>query len=194
MPRIGRQTGVAARRFGSSAGVPDSRTVPAPRTTSRLLLLVAVATAALAAGCAAANLDVTSPVPLPLDRVSLTIRDGTGGDMSADELRGFKRIVTRALLAAGIEVVPSPKQHTARVVGTVESWEPGIRALRLVSRYGFGTGDLDTVWDVQDGSSDSLASCRIDGSVSTGTFGGSFQDVQQEASEALVRFLRGGIR
>ena len=164
------------------------------RATPRLLVLTVVSAALLAVGCAAANLDVTSPVPLPLDRVSLTVRDATGGDMSEDELRGFRRIVTRALLAAGIEVLPSPKKHTARVVGTVERWDPGIRALRMVSRYGFGTGGLDTVWDVRDGASGSLASCRIDGSVSTGTFGGSFEDVQQEAGEALVRFLRGGIR
>lgn len=168
--------------------------MPAPSTTSRRLFLLILGTAALAAGCAAANLDVTSPVPLRLDRVSLTIRDATGGDMSEDDLRGFKRTITRALLAAGIEVLPSPKPHTARVVGSVETWDPGIRALRMVSRWGFGTGGLDTTWDVQDGSSDVLASCRIDGSVSTGTFGGSFQDVQDEAGAALARFLRGDIR
>ena len=168
--------------------------MPAPRTRSRRLALLILGTAALAAGCAAANLDVTSPVPLPLDRVSLTIRDATGGDMSEDDVRAFKRTVTRALIAAGIEVLPSPKKHSARVVGTIEQWDPGIRALRMVSRYGFGTGGLDTTWDVQDGFGSTLATCRIDGSVSTGTFGGSFQDVQDEAGAALARFLRGDIR
>ena len=167
--------------------------MPAPRTSPLPLALALVAAIALA-GCAAANLDVTSPVPLPLDRVSITLRDATGGDLSEDDLRGFKRTVTRALLAAGIEVVPSPKKHTARVIGTIEQWDPGIRALRMVSRWGFGTGGLDTTWEVQDGFGSSLATCRIDGSVSTGTFGGSFEDVQQEAGQALVRFLRGDIR
>lgn len=166
--------------------------MPAPRTLPFLPAVVLLAAAF--AGCAAANLDVTSPVPLPLDRVSITLRDATGGDLSADDLRGFKRIVTRALLASGIEVLPTPKQHSARVVGTIERWDPGIRALRMVSRYGFGTGGLDTSWDVQDGFGSTLATCRIDGSVSTGTFGGSFEDVQQEAGEALARFLRGDIR
>lgn len=164
-------------------------TTPASRPLSALFL----GCCALLVGCAAANLDVASPVPLPLDRVSLTIRDRTG-DMSDEQLRAFKRTITRALLAAGIEVLPSPKPHTARVVGTVERWDPGIRALRFVSKYGFGTGGLDTTWDVQAGSSDSLASCRIEGSVSTGTFGGSFEEVQEEAGRALVRFLRGDIR
>lgn len=167
--------------------------MPAPRTSPLPLALALVAAIALA-GCAAANLDVTSPVPLPLDRVSITLRDATGGDLSEDDLRGFKRTVTRALLAAGIEVVPSPKKHTARVIGTIEQWDPGIRALRMVSRWGFGTGGLDTTWEVQDGFGSSLATCRIDGSVSTGTFGGSFEDVQQQAGEALARFLRGDIR
>lgn len=167
--------------------------MPAPRTSPLPLALALVAAISLA-GCAAANLDVTSPVPLPLDRVSITLRDATGGDLSEDELRGFKRTVTRALLAAGIEVVPSPKKHTARVIGTIEQWDPGIRALRMVSRWGFGTGGLDTTWEVQDGFGSSLATCRIDGSVSTGTFGGSFDDVQQQAGEALARFLRGDIR
>ena len=167
--------------------------MPAPRTSPLPLALALVAAIALA-GCAAANLDVTSPVPLPLDRVSITLRDATGGDLSEDDLRGFKRTVTRALLAAGIEVVPSPKKHTARVIGTIEQWDPGIRALRMVSRWGFGTGGLDTTWEVQDGFGSSLATCRIDGSVSTGTFGGSFEDVQQQAGDALARFLRGDIR
>lgn len=167
--------------------------MPASRTSPLPLALALVAAIALA-GCAAANLDVTSPVPLPLDRVSITLRDATGGDLSEDDLRGFKRTVTRALLAAGIEVVPSPKKHTARVIGTIEQWDPGIRALRMVSRWGFGTGGLDTTWEVQDGFGSSLATCRIDGSVSTGTFGGSFEDVQQQAGEALARFLRGDIR
>lgn len=164
----------------------------ATATWHRISIVLAGCT--LLVGCAAANLDVTSPVPLPLDRVSLTIRDGTGGDMSQDQLRSFKRTITRALLAAGIEVLPSPKAHTARVIGQIENWDPGIRALRLVSKYGFGTGGLDTTWDVTDGTSDSLASCRIEGSVSTGTFGGSFDDVQEETGRALARFLRGDIR
>ena len=167
--------------------------MPASRTSPLPLALALVAAIALA-GCAAANLDVTSPVPLPLDRVSITLRDATGGDLSADDLRGFEGAGSRALLAAGIEVVPSPKKHTARVIGTIEQWDPGIRALRMVSRWGFGTGGLDTTWEVQDGFGSSLATCRIDGSVSTGTFGGSFEDVQQEAGQALVRFLRGDIR
>ena len=71
---------------------------------------------------------------------------------------------------------------------------PGLRALRFVSRYGFGTGGLETVWDVKDARSTTLARCRIDGSVSMGTFGGSFEDVEEETGKALARFLRGDIR
>lgn len=164
------------------------------RPTSLLVGLLAATALSSLLGCASATLDVVSPVPVALDRVSLTVIDDTGGDMSPDQLRAFKRTVTHALLAAGIDVLPSPKPGAARVIGSVERWDPGIRALRFVSRYGFGTGGLESVWDVRGTRSDTLARCRIEGSVSTGTFGGSFDDVQEETGEALARFLRGGIR
>jgi hypothetical protein len=110
-------------------------------------------------------------------------------------MRSFKRTVTRALLASGIEVLPSPSRSgTARVVGSVVRYDPGIRALRFVSRYGLGTGGLETVWDVKAGRDGTLARCHIEGAVSMGTFGGSFDDVQDETGKALARFLRGGIR
>ena len=165
-----------------------------PRVTSLLVTTLITGALSLVLGCAAATLDVVSPVPIPLERVSLTVIDDTGGDMSPEQLRSFKRTVTHALLAAGIDVVPSPKPGAARVVGSVARWDPGFRALRFVSRYGFGTGGLESVWDVRSSRSDTLARCRIEGSVSTGTFGGSFDEVQEETGEALARFLRGGIR
>ena len=160
------------------------------RPTSLLVGLLAATALSSLLGCASATLDVVSPVPVALDRVSLTVIDDTGGDMSPDQLRAFKRTVTHALLAAGIDVLPSPKPGAARVIGSVERWDPGIRALRFVSRYGFGTGGLESVWDVRGTRSD----VPVEGSVSTGTFGGSFDDVQEETGEALARFLRGGIR
>lgn len=160
----------------------------------RLLVLLVLAGTTVALGCASATLDVVSPVPVPVERVSIVVIDDTGGDMTPEQLRGFKRTMTRALLGAGIEVLPSPKQNAARLVGSVLRWDPGFRALRFIQRYGFGTGGLETTWDVKDARSDTLASCRIEGSVSTGTFGGSFDDVQEEAGDALVRFLKGDIR
>lgn len=168
--------------------------VSSPRSTSSLVTLLALLCASLMGGCAAATLDVVSPVPFAIDTVSIAILDDTGGDMSPDQMRSFKRIVTRALLADGIQVLPSPARSGApRVVGSVGLYAPGIRALRFVSRYGFGTGGLESTWDVKSGR-DTIARCRIEGSVSTGTFGGSFDDVQEETGKALARFLKGDIR
>jgi len=163
--------------------------------TSALLPPLVVTLLVATLGCASATLDVVSPVPIPVEQVSIAVLDDTGGDLSPEQLRTFKRTMTRALLASGIEVLPSPSKAGApRLVGSVTRYDPGFRALRFVSRYGFGTGALETVWDVKDARSNTLARCRIEGSVSMGTFGGSFDDVEQETGKALVRFLKGDIR
>ncbi len=163
--------------------------------TSALLTLLVVAGLVATVGCASATLDVVSPVPIPVEQISIAVLDDTGGDLSPDQLRSFKRTMTRALLASGIDVLPSPSKGGApRLVGSVMRYDPGFRALRFVSRYGFGTGVLETTWDVRDGRNNTLARCRIEGSVSMGTFGGSFDDVEQETGKALVRFLKGDIR
>lgn len=184
-------------RAGSTVagGCARLRPVSSQRWPSALLTLLTIASLATTLGCAAATLDVVSPVPTPIEQVSIALLDDTGGDLSPDQMRSFKRTVTRALLASGIEVLPSPPRAGAsRIVGSVVRYDPGIRALRFVSRYGLGTGGLETVWDVKDGRSSTLARCRIEGSVSMGTFGGSFEDVQEETGRALARFLRGDIR
>lgn len=164
-------------------------------STSAVLTLLATSCLVATLGCASATLDVVSPVPVPVEQVSVALLDDTGGDLSPDQMRAFKRTVTRALLGSGIEVLPSPSKGGApRVVGSVTRYDPGFRALRFVSRYGFGTGALETVWDVKDARGGTLARCRIEGSVSMGTFGGSFADVEQETGKALARFLKGDIR
>lgn len=170
--------------------------VSSPRPTSNLLTLLGIACLAATLGCASATLDVVSPVPIPIEQVSIALLDDTGGDLTPEQLRSFKRVVTRALLGSGIEVLPAPSSRSGapRVVGSVVRHDPGIRALRFVSRYGLGTGGLETVWDVKDARSTTIARCRIDGSVSMGTFGGSFEDVEEETGKALARFLRGDIR
>jgi len=158
-------------------------------TRSVLMLL-----AAAFCGCAAAMLDVVSPVPMEVPSVTLAIHDDTAGDVSPDQMRDFKRTITRQLIGSGIEVLPSARRGSVLLVGSVLRFDPGIRALRFVSRYGFGTGALESEWDVEDGRGNVIARCRIAGSVSTGTFGGSFADVQEETGKALARFLKGEIQ
>lgn len=149
----------------------------------------------LLTGCATASLDVLVPVPVPIDNVKLVIENATRGDLSPDQMRSLKRTVTAALEDAGIEVLaPSATTPVARVVGRIERYDPGLRAMRFISRYGFGTGVLDSTWLVEDPYSNAVARCRIEGSISMGTFGGSFQEVQEESGKALARFLKGDIR
>lgn len=165
------------------------------RRTSASLILLVVAAVAPVLGCASATLDVVSPVPVPPRVVALAISDHTYGDMDGEQLRGLKRTVTRELLDAGIDVVPSTsKPGAVRVVGSILRYDPGIRALRFVTRYGLGTGVLESEWDVVDGRSSTLARCRIEGSVSMGTFGGSFEDVEVETGKALARCLKGDLQ
>jgi hypothetical protein len=150
---------------------------------------------ALASGCAAATLDVVRPVPAPLEAVTLVLHDDSGDGITPEQMRDLKRIVTHELLQADIEVLPADSRRVSvRVVGSVQRFDPGNRALRFVSHYGFGTGSLDTEWDVQNRHSDSLAQCRIEGSISMGTFGGSFVDVEEETGRALARCLKGELR
>ena len=134
-------------------------------------------------------------MPAALDSVTLIISDDTAGDMSDEQLRSLKRAITHELLDAGIEVLPSTsRMGTVRVIGSVLRYDPGNRALRFISRWGFGSGGLETEWDVENRHSDSLARCDITGSVSMGTFGGSFDDVQHETGKALARCLRGELQ
>lgn len=169
------------------------RRMPCARAT--VAVAVAVTVVALATGCASATLDVHVPVPVPVTNVKLVVEDETHDGVSPDRLRSFKRTVTNELERSGIEVLaPSSSLPAARVVGRIERFDPGIRALRFISRYGFGTGVLESTWLVEDPYSNAVARCRIEGSVSMGTFGGDFDDVQEETGKALARFLRGDIR
>lgn len=166
-----------------------------PRRTSATVALAGAIASALAAGCASATLDVVRPVPATLDSVSLAIHDDTAGDMDDEDLRSLKRAITHELLDAGIEVLPATsRKDGVRVVGSVLRYDPGNRAVRFITHWGIGTGMLETEWDVLDRHSDSLARCDITGSVSMGTFGGSFDDVQHETGRALARCLKGELR
>ena len=153
-----------------------------------------VALAALTAGCASADLDVIRPVPFEIDRVVLMVHDDTAGDMSPSDVEAFRNTVLDELEDADIPVVDPDARGATRVQGTVERYDPGIRAIRYVSGYGLGTGKMVTLWDVKDGRSQSVARCRIEGTVSLGTFGGSIVEVQKEMGRALARFLKGNIR
>lgn len=153
-------------------------------------LLLAVA----ASGCAAAELDVIRPVPIPIRAITLTLHDRSRGEMSPDDQAALREILVEQLEAARIAVLPAPAPGTANLEGAVLEFDGGMRPLRFLTGYGLGTGGIVTAWRVRTASSDDVAQCRIEGSVSTGTFGGSFHAVLEDAGRALARFLHGEIR
>jgi hypothetical protein len=150
--------------------------------------------AALASGCATATLDVHRPVPLAIPTVAVALRDGTRGKMSPEEKKEFREIVVRELRRAGIEVVSKVTADTTRVLGTVLEYDGGIRLVRYLTSYGPGTGIVATTWAVAEPHTHDIGRCTIEGSVSMGTFGGSFEDVLEETGRALARFLKGDIQ
>jgi hypothetical protein len=162
-------------------------------TCQSLLGLVCLAAYTSVGACASVNLDVLRPVAVPVRSVSLDLRDDSRGEISPADLAQLASVVSEQLSDAGIEVVDPPRRDIAHVEGRVLRYDPGLRALRYVS-IGFGTGSVSTSWRMTAARSTEVAACRIDGSVSAGTFGGSIRDVEQEIGQALARFLQGGIR
>jgi hypothetical protein len=147
-----------------------------------------------ASACASATLDVVQPVPTEVDSTAIAVSDRTRGDLSPEGLDAFTAIVERELRDAGIDVLSAERPGFAVVAGRVVRYDPGLRALRYL-QIGFGTGTIETVWTVRrSGSEEVVGACRIEGSVSSGTFGGSIGDVEADIGRALARFLKGGIR
>jgi hypothetical protein len=160
-----------------------------PRAKLASLLL-----AALAAGCAGATLDVHRPVPMGIPAVSVDVRDQTGNPISPEEMTSIRSIIVGELEGSGIRVVERAGPGAAHVLGTIESYDDGNRLVRYLTPYGPGTGIVVTRWLVQDARRRSIARCTIEGSVSTGAFGGSWQEVLEETGRALARFLKGDIQ
>lgn len=149
---------------------------------------------AFAGGCATATLDVHRPIPIAIPAVAVALRDGTRGKMSPEEMKEFREIVVRELQRSGIQVVSKVTPDTTRVLGTVTEYDGGIRLVRYLTSYGPGTGIVVTRWAVAEPRTHDVGRCTIEGSVSMGTFGGSFEDVLEETGRALARFLKGDIQ
>jgi hypothetical protein len=158
-----------------------------------VLVLRLLAPAAVAAGCAAAALDVHHPVPVAPPAVTIAVRDATRGSMSRAEVVAFREIVVQELARSGIRVVGSEEPGAARVLGTVTRYDDGNRLVRYLTSFGPGTGIVVSRWGVADRRSREVARCTIEGTISMGAFGGSFDDVLEETGQALARFLKGRI-
>jgi hypothetical protein len=111
--------------------------------------------------------------------------------MTPEESGALRMIINQSLLAGGIFMVSPDNKGVASVSGEITVYDPGSRGLRYCVGCGAGKGTLMSSWSLKDASGATVGSCQINGSISAGTFGGSFEQVVEKVGQQLVRFLRG---
>lgn len=152
--------------------------------------LVLIAIFLLSAGCAAsANLTVIRPLGTPLQEVSLRIEPG---DQVNDQQQTHVRtVLTNTLTKSGV-AVQSESHGATTLGGKIERYSPGNKTLRwFFGLFGAGHGTLESTWKIVDGAGQEVASCRVDGRIKMGAFGGEFDDVIKKVGERLGEFLSG---
>jgi hypothetical protein len=154
----------------------------------RLGLLVAIATSLLI-GCASAKLTVVRPLEAPVGEVSLAINPPASGQMTAEERSRLRSTLTTRLVDGGVSVVAKDEAGASSLVGDLEHYDPGNRALRYWVGFGAGRGRFSSRWIVRDPIGSELGTCRVDGSISGGSFGGSYDEVLEKAGDRLADFL-----
>ncbi len=140
----------------------------------------------LAGGCASAKLNVKTPLPEPVNRVSLALEDKTGTNLTEEQLGSLRTAVTTKLEEAGVTVVPS---DAPALTGQVLRFEPGSQFWRWFIGMGVGTGEFESTWRLTYTSGTVAGECDITGSVSGGVFGGSFTSVLEKVALRLTTFL-----
>ena len=152
---------------------------------SRVTLFVLMA---FSVGCASANLTVVKPLAAPLHEASLTVEPTA--QMTAEQQSRLRTLLTTSLSEAGV-TVRSSEVGRSELAGQVVEYRPGNRALRYFIGFGAGKGRFGSNWRVVDGSGEEVGSCRIDGSIVMGGFGGSYDDVLEKVGQRLGEFLGG---
>ena len=85
----------------------------------------------------------------------------------------------------------SERKDAMSVVGEVQEYDPGNRALRYFIGFGAGTGKVESSWKVLDQTGQNIGNCSIDGSISAGAFGGNFYEVHDKMAEEFLKFVIG---
>jgi len=143
---------------------------------------------ALLTGCnITSNLHVMQPVTPPTEEITLSLRSSTP-TISEERLSQLRTQLTTKLASEKIAVLPTPGPNTARLEGTVDHYDRGSRAKRAWLGSGFGT--FDSSWHVVDGAGREIGHCRIDGRLTGGWFGGSYEDLLDEIGERVAQCLR----
>ena len=153
----------------------------------RLALLVLMAS--LLIGCASAKLTVLRPLPAPVREVSLAINPPASGEMTEEHRSRLRSLLTTSFVDGGVSVVPKGDAAAPSLLGDVELYQPGNRALRYFIGFGAGRGRLASKWVVNDATGSELGACQVDGSIVMGVFGGSYDDVLEKMGDRLTEFL-----
>jgi hypothetical protein len=148
----------------------------------------AVATSLLV-GCASAKLMVIRPLEAPVGKVSLALHPPASGSMTAEDSSRLRSTLTTSLVDGLVSVVPKEDAGASALLGDVELYQPGSRALRYFIGFGAGRGKFESKWIVNDSSGSELGACQIDGSITMGVFGGSYDDVLEKVGDRLAEFL-----
>lgn len=155
----------------------------------RLLVITLLAMISILYGCASAKLNVLKPLASQPGTVSLTLLDKTAKHVSDEDIGNLKAAFSDSLQKSGTTLVSTEKKDVPTIVGEIQEYDKGSRALRYFISFGAGTGNMKTAWKVVDPTGEEVASCNIDGSISAGVFGGSFYEVHDEVAKAFIKFF-----
>ncbi|MDT4289586.1 DUF4410 domain-containing protein [Methylomonas sp. MO1] len=142
-------------------------------------------------GCASANLSVVQAMAAKPASASLILIDNTGSKVSNEDIGNLKSAFSDSLQKAGVKIVSTENKDVAAIVGQIQQYDKGSKALRYFVGFGAGTGKMKTAWKVSDQTGGEIGSCNIDGSISMGVFGGDFYNVHEKAAEAFSQFFTG---
>jgi hypothetical protein len=158
----------------------------------RQLALLAFVTLPTGA-CASASLEVLKPMTPPgLEAAVLQIEPGPAGQASEEEVTTFRNIVVETLADEGIAVTTGqPSGRTAVLIARIDEHDPGDQFLRWLVGFGAGAGHLDSTWMVKDASGTEIGKARIQGTVSGGFFGGSYDSALSAVAVKVAAFLKG---
>lgn len=146
-----------------------------------------------ASGCASASLTVVKPLPVPVRELSLEVKPAATAPMTEPQQSQLRTLIATSMADTGVTVTSKAK-HTATLDGEVHVYKPGNRALRYLVGMGAGAGSFGSTWRVVDDSGQEVGSCRVEGSIVMGVFGGSYDDVLEKVGERLGEFVTGAER
>jgi hypothetical protein len=141
-------------------------------------------------GCASARLTVVEPLGAPVRDLSLQVTPMSTAPMTEQQQSQLRTLLTTSLAGKGV-TVRSKANGTSALDGEIHLYDPGNRALRYLVGFGAGSGYFGSTWKVVDGSGQEIGSCRVEGSIRMGVFGGSYDDVLDRVGERLGEFVTG---